>query len=143
MSRTTTHADYDQANNLVLVFVLGSNALWLRTYTGADPAEGKRVTIPPLSLSLSLYLLVVICSRFFVVEVIFFVFLFLLRMTKGDNKKYQSHVFRNLPYFYGTSPKEDVGILTICVTLWYVNSIHNIIENVPQTYQRNIDKYIN
>ena len=49
--------------------------------SGADPGEGKRVTIPPLPL------LAVICSRFFVVEVIFFVFLFLLRMTKGDNKK--------------------------------------------------------
>ena len=57
---------------------------------GADPGEGKRVPIPPPSLSL----LAVICSKFFVVEVIFFVFLFLLRMTKGDNKKkYQSHVF--------------------------------------------------
>ena len=29
MSRTTTHADYDQANKLVLVFVLGSKALLL------------------------------------------------------------------------------------------------------------------
>ena len=47
-------------------------------------------------------------------------------MTKGDNKNYQSYVFIKNTY-------------TVSVTLWYVNSIHNIIENVPQTYQRNID----
>ena len=42
--------------------------------TGADPGEGRRVTIPP---PLSLSLLAVICSRFFVVELIFSVcFLF-------------------------------------------------------------------
>ena len=42
---------------------------------------------PPFSLCLCLSLLAVICSRFFVAEVMFFVCLFLLRMTKGDNKK--------------------------------------------------------
>ena len=41
------------------------------SFPGADPGEGKRVTILPPSLSL----LAVICSRFFVVEVIFFRFL--------------------------------------------------------------------
>ena len=39
------------------------------------------MTIPPLSL------LAVIGSGFFVVEVIVFVSIFLLRMTKGDNKE--------------------------------------------------------
>ena len=35
---------------------------------------------------------------------------------------------------------QDVGILTICVTLWYVNSVHNIIENVPQKRTSNVIK---
>ena len=62
---------------------------------GADPGEGERVTIPP---PLSLSFLAVICSRFFVVEVIFFAFLFLLRMTKGDNKEISKLCFYQKSY---------------------------------------------
>ena len=102
---------------------------------------GEKGYYPPLSLSLSLSLsvsshMLSYALDFLLLKLFFSYFLFLLRMTKGDNKKISKLCF------YGTSPKEDAGILTIFVTLWYVNSIHNSIENVPQTYQRNIDRYI-
>ena len=106
---------------------------------------GKKGDYPPPSLSL----LAVICSRFFVVEVIFFVFLFLLRMTNGDNKKISKLCFYQKSYHgrkrhhfnHINEPTNTFGILTICVTFWYVNSMHNIIENIPQNYQRNIYRY--
>ena len=108
---------------------------------GSRGGEKGDYSSPRLSLSLSLSFLAVICSRIFVVEVIFFVFLFLLRMTKGDNKKISKLCFYQKSYHgrkrhhfnHINEPTNTFGQLVI------INSIHNIIENVPQTYHRNID----
>ena len=133
---TKTERPYTAGSQINLV---GKINPMVKLIAGADPGEGKRLTIPPLSLSLSL--LAVICSRFFVVEVIF---LFFLKMTKGDNKKISKLCFYQKSYHgckrhhfnHINEPTNTFGQLVT------INSIHNIIENVPQTYQRNIDRYI-